>query len=144
MAKVRIATRTGHRDPAHSVAVVFGHLHIFLGDGRPEAGPSCAGFEFGIGIEQRRSAAGAAKNSFIVQVPIFPGKGAFRPVMTGDLKGLRGELLLPLVVALTTFGRVAVSWRSPESENFTIVTSSTVALMPAWVSGAPVFLIRKV
>src|SRR5580698_5470974 len=56
----------------HAERKIADLMDVFLCNRLPEAGPSCAGLEFGIGTEERSVAADAAIKAFVMQVPILP------------------------------------------------------------------------
>ena len=76
----------GGADEAESCIPDFGY--VFSGDGRPETGPSGAGFELGVGTEQRIVTTDAAVESLVMQIPVFAGEGKLRIRMTSDVEGV--------------------------------------------------------
>src|SRR5260370_5162072 len=98
---------------AHAVAGIVDHFEIFLVDGRVEAGPSAAGFEFGSGAEQLRIAAYAVIRSVVVQIPIFAGERRFGAALARDFVLFRRELFFPLFVSLHAF---SLHWKLAESD----------------------------
>jgi pyridoxamine 5'-phosphate oxidase len=98
---------------AHAIAGIVDHFEIFLVNGRVEAGPSAAGFEFGSGAEQLRIAAYAVIRSVVVQIPIFAGERRFGAALARHLVLFRRELFFPLFVSLHAF---SLHWKLAESD----------------------------
>ena len=82
MAEMCVAQPAQNLNASHIERKVGVFAHILLGNRLPEAGPARARLEFGIRAEERRAAADATVESFIVIIPILAGKGAFRGCMT--------------------------------------------------------------
>ena len=95
MAEMGVTAATGNFGAHHSEAAVDRFANIFLGDWSPETGPSGAGVELGVGVEQSRVAAHAAEDAFLLPVRIVVGVRAFGGGVTSNFEGIRSELLFP-------------------------------------------------
>src|SRR5262249_37059396 len=71
--------------------------------GLPKAGPTGAGVEFHLGIEQRLAAANTLINAWRFRLPVGPGKSRFRSFLSGNTILLGGQLLPPLCVRFPDF-----------------------------------------
>jgi len=116
MAKMRIALAALDLSARHSEAFVAGLIHVFLGDGLPEAGPTGARFKLGLGAEESVVAADAAIDSVVVIVPGATGVRPLRAAVPGHLVGGRRELLLPVRIGLDDAGTLALPVGLPRLE----------------------------
>jgi len=101
---VGIAFGTGNRGSNHSISCIADLADVFGGNGRPETGPAGAGVEFGGRVEQRIVTAGAAVDSFVVQVPLFAGEGDFGIGVARDVEDSGRELFAPFGCGLNDLG----------------------------------------
>jgi hypothetical protein len=92
---VRVTAPTGNFGAHHSEAAVDSFPDIFLGDWRPETGPSSAGVELGVGVEQSGTATDAAEDAFLVVVGIVIGVRKLGGGVTSNFEGIRRELPFP-------------------------------------------------
>jgi hypothetical protein len=92
---VGVTAPTGNFGAHHSEAAVDSFPNIFLGDWRPETGPSSAGVELGVGVEQSGIATDAAEDAFLVVVRIVIGVRKLGGGVTSNFEGIRRELLFP-------------------------------------------------
>ncbi len=103
MTQVGAAGITHHFGPAHSVTIVVFGFHVFFGDRFVEAGPSGAGIEFRIRIEQFVAARCAAIHSRLLRVVIFSSEGGFGALHPADLILLRSEFFFPFLFCFLNF-----------------------------------------
>src|SRR6266487_873321 len=75
----------------HAEAHVGLGRDILFRNWRPEARPSGPRFEFGIGAEQRITAADAPVDPLLVVVHVFPRESPFSPLLSSDLELLRRQ-----------------------------------------------------
>src|SRR5262245_7897340 len=75
-------------------------VHVFLRDGRPEAGPARARIELLVRSEQIGAAGDAPIDALVLGVPVGTREGPLRALLARHAVLLRGELPAPLFVRL--------------------------------------------
>ena len=125
VAEVGVAFGAGDRGADHAESCVTDFGHVLFGDGSPEAGPSGARVEFRGGVEERVVAADAAVDAFVVQVPVFSGKGDFSVGVAGDVEdagaeaaGAIGRAVLITLGMRTCFRRSSVVGEEDDGDVF--------------------------
>src|SRR5690554_7117898 len=113
MPQVGIAAGAQHLDPVHAVAEVLGGGDRCFAHRRPVAGPTAAGVELGVGIEQGGIAADAVIDARSVLAVILAGKGPFGSLQSTDLKLGLGQLFSPGLLAFFQFVHIFLRevWR---------------------------------
>ena len=98
MTKVSTARPAHNFGTVHEEAVVLVERHGVRDRGRGEARPSRAGIEFGVGVEEQRTAPRTVIGAIVVHVPVLAGERALRPLLAKHVELLRRQLLAPLLV----------------------------------------------
>src|SRR3954468_11234975 len=98
MPQMRAALFAHHLGSPHAECAVGFSLHVFLGDRRPEAGPSRARLELGVRAEQGVRAAHAEVRPLLVVLIILARERALGTFLAGYGVLLGSQLLLPLFV----------------------------------------------
>src|SRR2546425_1228481 len=96
MSQMSTATSALDLRAHHAKADVRDVLYVLLCNRLPETRPARAGFELGLGIEQRGSATNAPVNSIAVRLVVLAGESALGTFLACHLELNGRELLLPL------------------------------------------------
>lgn len=103
MTQVSITVSAQHFGPRHKQASIALCRDVVIVDRSPEARPTCAGIIFSLRAKQWRTTADAGVDPIRFVVPVLTGKGPLGPFFPGDLKLLRGQLRLPILVTFLNF-----------------------------------------
>ena len=90
----------------HAVAPILNLGDIFPREGLEKAGPSRAGVELCLRIEERQITPGAEINASLLVIQQGAAEWPLRPLCAEDLKAFRPELLQPLIVRLAYAGHL--------------------------------------
>src|SRR5204862_2275818 len=96
--EVAATASTHHLGAPHEQAVVGADLHLVVRHGVPEARPSSAGVELGVGAEQLLAASSAAIGPARLLIPVGAGECTLRALVAKDVVLLRRQLRSPLGV----------------------------------------------
>src|SRR5947209_1887956 len=99
MTEMGVAAFARNLRSLHPEGVIRPFDDILLRNRTCKTWPACAGIEFVTGIEHRRLAADATKQSVLVQIPICAGERDFGARMAGDIECGRRKALLPFCFA---------------------------------------------
>ena len=105
MAEMGVAAGTQYLDPFHEETRVGLDADVVLGDGLPKARPARARIEFGLRLKQIVATAGTLVNAFFLRFVILPRKSLFGSFLTGYVKLLWCEEVLPLRLGFDDFVR---------------------------------------
>ena len=86
MAEMRVAFLAAHFCARHAQSPIGRCFDIFFSNGRREARPARARFEFRLGAEKRIAAAYAPIDPFVMQIVILAGECAFCAGMARHFK----------------------------------------------------------
>jgi hypothetical protein len=103
MPKVGVTTAAEHFNTYHPVTLVTFFSDRFIVDRLEVTGPTCAGVELGIRVEQRGSAADAAVDAVAFIIIELPAERGFGAVFTADVVGFGREFLTPLLFGFGDF-----------------------------------------
>ena len=105
---MRITPAAEHLGAPHEHACIMLCAGDLLTDGRPEAGPACAGVELRLGTEEVLPAADALVRSTVLQVVVCACESSFGAFLAGYPELLRCKNLLPFCIGLLDL--VAHGW----------------------------------
>src|ERR1039458_3223609 len=95
---MRVAFRAQHFGPIREKRAIGLRLDVLRRDRLIEARPSRAGFELGVGAEQRVAAADASIKTLVVILGVQVLERALGALFARDLVLLRGQLFAPFLV----------------------------------------------
>ena len=98
MPKVTTARPAHNLGTVHEEAVVLVERHGVRDRRLGEARPSRAEIEFGIGVEEQRTAPRTVIRAIVVHVPVLAGERALCPPLAKDVELLRRQLLVPVLL----------------------------------------------
>jgi hypothetical protein len=90
-------------NPVHAMTGIGGGFDGQLGNRFEKTGPTGAGLEFRIGIEQRLTATDTEVLTMLMAIPVFATEGALGAVLPSNAVLFLAELLLPIGVGLIEF-----------------------------------------
>src|SRR5205823_14362447 len=112
VAEVALACRAEDLGAPHAVAGIGLGLHPVRRSGRGEAGPTTAGVELRLRVEELVAAPGAAEDAGLVVVPVLPREGPLRALFAQHMVLLARQRVAPRsVVLLRLFSHVMLPRR---------------------------------
>src|SRR5208282_3274557 len=97
----------------HAMGIVLLNSDIFFRDGLPEAGPTRAGLELGLGIKQNRIAADAVIQAVSVVVGVLTRARNLGPGLARHLELFRRNCFYHSARGFSTFSNSAAPVRTP-------------------------------